>query len=244
MRNFLVIWRRELLACFLSPVAYVFMVVFLAMTGWVFLQMVEGNVGGHESLAELLFKVIVYFWMPILVTVITMRLFAEEKRSGTMETLLTAPVTERDVVLGKYAGAVSFLYMVTAPAIGFIFILDYFSPGVESVEGVSILTGSLLVALLSAFCVAIGLVISLMTHSQIVAAVCCFCGVLLPLMAGYIASLLPLGSGELSAYLSAHDYLVDFSRGVIDTRPIVLYLAGAGLLVFTAIRILESRRWK
>lgn len=244
MKNFLVIWRRELAACFLSPVAYVFMVVFLAMTGWVFLQMVEGNVGGHESLAEILFKVIVYFWMPILVTVITMRLFAEEKRSGTIEALMTAPVTERDVVLGKYAGALSFLLVVTAPAVGFIFILDYFSPGIVSVDVVTILTGALLVALLSAFCAAIGLVMSLVTHNQIVAAICCFCGVLFPLMAGYIASLLPLGSRELSAHLSAHDYLLDFSRGVIDTRPVVLYVSGTVFLVFAAIRMLESRRWK
>jgi ABC-2 type transport system permease protein len=244
MKNLLVIWRRELGACFLSPVAYVFMVVFLSMTGWVFLQMVEGNVGSHESLAELLFKVIVYFWMPILVTVITMRLFAEEKRSGTLETLMTAPVAERDVVLGKYLGALSFLFVVTAPTIACIFLLDYFSPGIESVDVVSILTGAFLVGLLSAFCVAIGLVISLMTHSQIVAAICCFCGVLLPLMAGYIVSRLTPGSGEMAAYLSAHDYLLDFSRGVIDTRPVVLYVSGTAFLVFTAIRILESRRWK
>lgn len=244
MRKMLVIGRRELAACFLSPVAYVFMVIFLSVTGWVFLQMVEGNVGGHESPTELLLKVIVYFWMPMLVTVITMRLFAEEKRSGTMETLMTAPVRERDVVLGKYAGALSFLVIVTAPAIAYLYILEAVSPGIDSVDTVAVLSGSLLVFLLSAFCVAIGLAISLMTHNQIVAAICCFCGVLVPLMAGYLVSLLPLGSGEWAGYLSAHEHLLDFSRGVVDTRPMVLYVSGTGLLLFAATRMLESRRWR
>ena len=244
MKKFPVIWRREMAACFLSPVAYVFMVVFLAMTGWVFLQMVEGHVGGYESPVELLFKVIVYFWLPILVTVITMRLFPEEKRSGTIETLMTAPVSEHEVVCGKYAGALSFLVIATAPSLLFLLLLDRFSLGTVILDGGGIIGGALFVLLLAAFCVALGLVISLLTRNQIVAAICCFSVVLLPLMAGYLVSFLPLGSQALVEYVSVHDHLAGFTRGSIDTRPIVLYISGTVFLLFVATRILESRRWR
>jgi ABC-2 type transport system permease protein len=244
MRRFLTLWRRELESCFFSPVAYVFMVVFLAMTGWVFLQMVEGHVGGFEPLTELLYKVIVYFWMPILVTVITMRLFAEEKRSGTLETLMTVPVTEGEVVLGKYAGALTFFVVVTLPAVGFLYALDAFSPGIESIDSGSVVAGGVFTFALAAFCVAIGLAISLLTRSQIVAAICCFCGVLAPLLAGHLAAFLPPGAGGLVEGLAAHEHLLDASRGIVDTRPLVLYVSGAGFMIFAAIKALESRRWK
>ena len=244
MRNVGLIWRRELAANFLSPVAYVFMVVFLAMTGAVFLQLVEGHVSTYAQPPALLYKVLVYFWLPMLVTLVTMRLFAEEKRSGTLEALLTAPVTETEIVLGKYAGALTFLVIATAPAIGYLYILGALSPGITTLDAGAVTAGGLFVFMLAAFCTSIGLVISLTTRNQIVAAICCFCGVLLPLLAGFLVSLFPHTSPELVRYVTLHEHLLAFSRGSIDTRPLVLYLTGTVLMVFLSIRILESRRWK
>lgn len=244
MRNFFTIWRREMTACFLSPVAYVTMVVFLAMSGWIFLQLVEEHVGTNEPLPVLLFKVIIFFWLPMLVTVITMRLFAEEKRSGTIESLMTAPVTETEVVMGKYFGALTFLLIVAAPAVGSIFLLAFLSPGIDSVDIGAVLGGCLILFLVSALCTSIGLFASLMTTNQIIAAICCFAGVLLPLLAGHLVSLLPVGSAEIVEYFSATTHIPDFARGSIDTRLIVPYLLGTAFVLFSAVRVLESKRWR
>ena len=244
MRKLFTIWRREMTACFLSPVAYVTMVVFLAMSGWIFLQMVEGNVGTSELLPALLFKVIIFFWLPILVTVITMRLFAEEKRSGTIEALMTAPITETRVVLGKYFGALTFLLIVSVPAVASIFLLAFLSPGIDSVDIGAVLGGCLILFLVSGLCTSVGLFASLMTRNQIIAAICCFSGILLPLLAGHLISLLPVGSVEALEYISATTHVPDFARGSIDTRVIVPYLLGTAFVLFSAVRMLESRRWK
>jgi len=246
MRNFFIIWRKELAGSFLSPIGYVITVVFLAMSGFVFLQMTEGHVGSHDPLALLMFKVIIFFWLPMLVTVITMRLFAEERRSGTIETLMTAPVTERAIVLGKFAGAFTFLLIVTTPALSSIFILAFLSPGIDmtTIDLGAIYGGCVILLLLSLLCISIGLFMSIMTKNQIVAAICCFCGVLLPLMAQNIASLLPYDAGAIGSYVSARTHVLDFARGTLDTRSIILYLSCTVLMLFVSIRILESRRWR
>ncbi len=245
MRNILLIWRREVGANFLSPVAYLFMVMFLAMTGVVFLQMTEGFIGTFVQLPVLLFKVIIYFWMPILTTVITMRLFAEEKRSGTLESLMTVPVTEIQVVLGKYLGALSFLLIATAPAVSYIYILKYFSPGITHIDIGSVIGGSLFLFILATFCTAIGLVVSLLTRNQIIAAICCFTMVLLPFLAEFLVALIPhVRDLEMSHYLSLYENLIDFTRGSIDTRPLVMYGSGSILLLFLSVKIMELRKWK
>ena len=245
MKNMLLILRRELAATFLSPVAYVFMVMFLAMTGVVFLQMAEGFVGDFVPLPVLLFKVIVYFWMPVLTTVITMRLFAEEKRSGTLETLMTGPVTEVQVVLGKYFGALLFLVIATAPAVAYIYLLKYLSQGVTYIDSGAVIGGSLFTFVLATFCVAIGLVVSLTTKNQIIAAICCFSMVLLPFVADFLVTLFPqIINVELSHYVSLYENLIDFTRGSIDTRPLVMYASGTVLLLFLSVKIMELQKWK
>ena len=245
MRNMFLIWRREIAANFLSPIAYVFMVIFLAMTGVVFLQMTEGFVDTFVQLPVLLFKVILYFWMPILTTVITMRLFAEEKRSGTLETLMTGPVTDIQVVLGKYFGALSFLIIATAPAVSYIYILKYFSPGITHIDIGAVIGGSLFVFVLATFCTAIGLVVSLVTKNQIIAAICCFSMVLLPFVAEFLVTLFPyVRDLEMSHYLSLYENLIDFTRGSIDTRPLIMYGSGSVLLLFLSVKIMELRKWK
>lgn len=243
MRNFFAIWRREMGGCFLSPVAYVVMVVFLALSGLVFLQLVEGHVGAREAPTTLLFKVVMFFWLPALVAVIAMRLFAEEKRSGAIELLMTAPVTECEVVLGKYAGALAFALIVTLPAISYIFLLAFFSPAMESPDTGAIFGGILILLLVLSLCVSLGLLVSLMTRNQIVAAICCFCAVLCPLLAGQIVSVLPVNAGKLAEYIAANDHVASFARGSLDTRPIVLYVSGTAFVLFAAVRLLESRRW-
>jgi ABC-2 type transport system permease protein len=243
MMNFLRVWRRELAACFLSPVAYVTMVVFLIMTGWTFWDMVASHEGRNVLLPALLLKSVMLLWLPVVVAVIAMRLFAEEKRSGTIETLLTAPVSETQIVLGKYAGAYTFLMMVVAPTIGFVYIFKWLSPGIDRLDTGALLGGIVILLLVSAVCMAIGLFMSLLTKNQIVAFVCCLCGIVLPFLAGWLVSLLPFGPERLVEHLSAMNHIRDFTRGSIDARPVVLYVSVTIYILFVSIRILESRRW-
>jgi len=243
MRSFFTIWRRELTACFLSPVAYVTMVVFVLLANWTFLEAVERNAGGAASVASLYF-VSVFFWLPVLVTVITMRLFAEERRSGTLETLMTAPVDDGAVVWGKYAGAWTFLLITLVPTAAGVPLLAVLSPGIRTVDAGSLAVGGLMLALLSAFWVSIGLLVSLLTKNQIVAAICCFCVLCLPFLFQYLGPLAPPGSGRVLDYLSIETHIVEAARGVLDTRPLVLYGSGTLFMLFTSVRVLESRRWR
>lgn len=245
MRNFFTIWRRELTAYFLSPIAYVIIVVFLAMSGGIFLIGVDKNVGSDVSLSYLLFGAVL-LWLPILVSIVSMRLFAEEKRSGTLETLMTAPVTDAEVVLGKYAGALSFVLIVILPAILHIFVLAALSPSIDikSVDPGAVSSGCFIVILIAAFFTAIGLAVSLMTGSQIVAAISCFLVIVVCMGAGTLVSLLPVDASRLTQFISPLIHAEDFSRGSVDTRPVVLYITGTIFILFTAVRILESRRWK
>ena len=243
MRKFMAIWRRELSASFLSPVAYVTMLVFLLMTGLIFWDAVTKNVGTGEPLAAILCAAVVVC-QTILVTVVCMRLFAEERHSGTLETLMTAPVTETQVVLGKYAGAVSFVLLVVAPSVAFIFILKALSPGIETVDMGALLGSGLIVGLTAALAVAVGLLASLTTRNQIVAGIACFCAIWMVYLLGSAWVVLPGRPSEMLAYVSAMEHVGDFSRGLVDTRVIALYLSFTAFVLFTAIRVLECRRWR
>jgi ABC-2 type transport system permease protein len=175
-----------------------------------------------------------------------MRLFAEERQVGTIEALMTAPVSEAEVVLGKYAGALTFALAVSLPALSSLFILAYLSPGlsVRQLDGGAIAGGVLILVLMAAACTAVGLLASLLTRNQIVAAVTCFAAILFPLVVGQMLALTSLMPVGLAAYVSADGHVLSFARGSIDTRPVVLYLSLTALLLFISVRVLESRRWR
>lgn len=246
MRRGLTVWRREVESGFLSPVAYVVIVLFLAVCGWVFLQLAEDRSGSAESLPSLLLRVVVFLWVPVLATVITMRTFAEEKQHGTIETLLTAPVTDAEVVLGKYAGAFMFLILVTIPAFASMFMLVYLSPGLSfaRLDWGEVAGAFVFYLLTAANCTAIGVLVSLLTRRQVVAAVGCFSGILIPLMAGQALAGASIVPPEFADYISAENHMRAFSRGIIDSRPVALYVSTTVFMLFTAIRVLEIRRWK
>jgi len=243
MRNFFAIWRRELAACFLSPIAYVTMVFFLIAANSTFIVGAIKNVGNSVFLVSLLFASII-MWLTVLVSIVSMRLFAEEIRSGTIEMLMTAPVTEAEVVLGKYAGAMTFVLFVIAPAVASIYIFAAMGPGQDIVDSGALTGGCVIIFLIAAFCMSLGLVVSLLTRSQIIAAISCLCLIWLMLFLGNIVSAIPFAPPKLVTFLSLLSHVEDFARGSIDTRPVVLYLSATAFMLFTAVRILESRRWK
>ncbi len=244
MKNFFTIWFRELSACFLSPVAYVLMVVFLAVSSGTFLLEVTQTPVLEQPLTVALFEAIVV-WLTILVTVVSMRLFAEEKRSGTLETLMTVPVTEEQIVLGKYAGALSFLILVTFPIAITLLLLVAVSPSVQlaDLDTGALLTGGAILILVSSLLVSVGLLVSLLTRNQVIAAICCFCAVWGVLLFGWIVTLATGGAVQVTM-ITVTDHIRDFSRGMVDTRPLVLYVTGTALFLFASVRVLESRRWR
>ncbi len=242
MRKALTIMKRELCSLFYSPVAYVTSVVFVAASAWTFLQAVETRAGSEDSVV-LILLVSIFLWIPILVTVICMRLLAEEKRAGTLETLMTAPVTETAIILGKYASALLFVWLVLVPSVLTVYWLATVSPGIESIDPYAVVGGCVILGLITACCVSVGVLVSLLTRNQIVAAICCFAAICMPFFVKPLAVALPFVRDSVVEYVSLETHVVGFASGGLSLQVCVLYLSVTILMLFASIRIMESRRW-
>ena len=188
------------------------------------------------------------FWLPslVVVPVITMRLLAEESRSGTLEMLMTAPVTDFEVVLAKWLGAVVLYTLMWALTALYVLILWHFSGGTAALDLGPIATGYIGVLVIGQFLISIGLLASSMTKSQVAAALMSFALIFLILIAlRWLAFLFPGGPlNKLVLAVSPSDHMDDFRRGILDLRPIVLYLSGTACVLFLTTRIVESRKWR
>jgi len=247
MTNVPTLLRRELNAYFASVLGYVVLMFFLVVMGVTFGVVVRYlNSGPTQFTAmKILFSM---FWLPSLVVVpmITMRLLAEEKRAGTLEMLMTAPVTDFEVVFAKYLGAVVLYAMMWALTGFYVLILRRFSGGTSALDLGPIFSGYLGVILIGQFFIAIGVLASSMTKNQIAAALMSFSVVfLLLIVMNWLTFLFPSGPlGQVFHAMSAFDHMEDLQRGIVDVRPLVLYLSGTVLALFITIRVVESRKWR
>ena len=248
MKSFLTLWQRELASYFLSPIAYVVMMFFLVVMGVSFSLLVSvmaSGPAGVTAMKELFSSIFFWIAMLIVVPVLTMRLFAEEKRSGTIETLMTAPVTDTAVVLAKYAGALTFFVILWLPTASYAYILKAFSPLTAPVDLGPMLGGYFGAFLVGAMYISIGLFCSSVTNNQIVAAIMCFATTCVAFFAGFIPY---VTRSELfrdfGGYISSISHMLDFSRGAVDTRPVVFCLTVTALMIYTTIKVIESRKWK
>ena len=248
MRAFFVLWRRELGALFIAPLAYAVMAFFLASMGLVFYfltGLLASGVPGiplHQALFGSPF-----YWVALLVIIplITMRTFAEERRTGTLEALLTAPVSDATVTGAKFAGVLTFYVMLWLPTLLFLALLIGLSDDAPPADIGAIAGGYLGTLLIGAFFLALGLLCSAATASQVVAAMSCFAlmlGFLFASFADYLTFQPALRAA--ADFLAPPNHLRDFARGLIDTRPIVLYLSGILYFLFATVRTLETRQWK
>lgn len=248
MSAFLTLWRKELTGYFLSPIAYIVMIFFLVVMGSIFSLLVSAlaEAPGGITVMNVLFGS-PFYWMTmlVLVPVLTMRLFAEEKKAGTIETLMTAPVTDTAIVLAKYAGALSFYAFMWAPTAAYVFILSHFSSEMAPLDPGLLAGGYLGALLVGMFYIAIGLLCSALTSNQIVAAIITFAVMFVLFLAGLLDY---IARGEavqaFSAHVSSYAHMLEFSRGTIDTRPLVYYLSGTALMLFSTVKIVEARAWK
>ena len=235
MRNTIAIAGKEFKSYLASPMAYVVTGIFLVLTGVFFgispSTYLETSIKGFLETSSIV--------LLLLAAVLTMRLLAEERKMGTLELLLTAPVRDSEIILGKFLGSLGILTVMIALTLYYPLLLIVFGDPDMGPIG----TGYLGLFLLGSTCLAVGLFASSLTSNQIVSAVVAG-GILFALwFIGMAANYLPEAMGEVIGFFSLSYYFPDFMRGVIDTRGIVYYLSITALFLFLSIRSLENSRW-
>jgi len=233
--NVLTIYRREIRSYFNSPVAYVVIVVFLAIIGWFFTSnLFLMNAASMRIVFELVPLVFLFF-----IPAITMRLIAEEKKAGTIELLTTKPVRDVEIVLGKFLAAWTLLAAALIPTL--IYLITMLALGKPDVG--PILTGYLGLMLMGAVYIGIGIFASSLTENQIIAFIISFLIVLALFMMDKVLIFVPAGLTSTVEFLGIDYHFSNIARGVIDTRDIIYF---ASLLVFSlmlATVSLERRKW-
>jgi ABC-2 type transport system permease protein len=253
--RWLPVFRKEMRLYFGSPVAYVVFAFFLLISGWFFSQIflfysdmsmrsfMQPQFGQNLSITENVMRplfsnmsVVLLFFIPM----ITMRLFAEEKRAGTMELLLTYPVRDGEVLAGKFLSALGLYAVLLVLTLLYPALVAYFT----RVEWGPILTGYLGLLLVGATFLAVGLLMSSLTENQIVAGFVTF-GILLAFwVIGWGADFAGGNMRTILQYLSITEHMDGFSRGLIDTKDLVYYGTAIALALFMTLRSLESKRWR
>jgi ABC-2 type transport system permease protein len=254
VKNVWLIWRRELHSYFVSPIAYLLLLMFALIFGFFFWTRVEGFVSegmnsmmrgemfpmnlNEQVVRPLLSNVgiVGLFFIPM----ITMRLFAEEKRSGTIELLVTSPVRDGEIILGKWLAAVTlYASLLLLTGLNFIFLFKYGKP-----DWKPLLIGYLGLLLQAGALLAIGMFISTLTKNQIIAGGVTFGVCLLLWILAWPSYLAPSPTSNVLAYMSIVTHIDSFAKGVIESRDAVYYVTAMFIGIFFTARSLESLRWR
>ena len=247
MQHLLALTSRELKALWYSPIAYVVGALFLLLQGWVFWLLVavlnDPRVDPAWTMAQFFFGGTFFFWFSALLVapLLTMRTFSEEKRTGTIEFLLTAPVSDTQVVLAKFLGAWLVYGLFWSLTVVFFLILRRWT----AFDWGPVCLGYLGTWLLGSVLIAVGVLASSLTRNQVIAAVLSFVALLLLFSVGILDVLIrdPQASTVIH-YLSLTDHLRDFSKGFLDTRPIVFYVSLTAICLFLTGRVIGNPRWR
>jgi ABC-2 type transport system permease protein len=242
-KTWALVWR-ELIAYFSSPLAYVVMTAFLFVNGYVFWLIVAYlNDPRTQAMAplKLLFGGTIFFWLFVLfvVPVITMRLLAEERRSGTLEVLLTSPVSDGQVVLAKFLSSFVFYAVLWLPTLAYVGILASYS----KLDWGPVASGYVGIAVLGLLFLAIGLFTSALVRNQILAAILAFAVLVVVFSLGLVENVVVNQTlkGALG-YANLWSHMDDFSRGILDTRHLVYSLSLSAFFVFLATKALEASK--
>jgi ABC-2 type transport system permease protein len=249
------LYKKEMRVYFTSPIAYAVFAVFTIVVGFFFFAvfnyyqlisqqaamnpMAARDLSVTEGVLRPLFQnisVIMLFMLPI----VTMRLFAEEKRSGSIELLLTYPIRDGEVLLGKYLAALSVLLGMLALTLAYPAMVA----SAAQLEWGTLLTGYLGLILQGAAFIAVGVLISSLTENQIVAALATFGTLLMFWVISWASDAAPGGIGRILSHLSITEHFETFAKGVIDTKDLIYYLNLTILSLFLTLRSLESKRWR
>jgi len=250
MRKFYTLLSREVRSYFYSPIAYVVLVFFLFVSGADFcfqLSFMNGKPVSY-SVQEAFFNS-VFFWFAfvLIFPLITMRLFAEEFKLGTIEPLMTAPVRDWQVVLAKFFGALVFYLVLWLPTLLYFWVFQAVTHQPAANSTGAYFGAYLMLLLLGMFYLSVGCLASVVTKNQIVAAIISFCAITLHFFAGLISFVLQEISSstrELLGYFSAIEQMGTLSRGEIDTRPMVLYVSMTIVTLTLTYQAFQSRKWR
>ncbi len=254
MKALKAIYLRELRAYFLSPIFYVILVVFQVVTGFFYFLHVAGYMersmmaarnpmAMQVDLQTMLIGPVMLnmaFLMMIIAPILTMRLLAEEKKSGTLELLLSYPVSDTMVVLGKFLAVwtvYALMILLSSSGLGLLFWLT--EPHLPAM-----LTGYLGLMLVGAAFLSVGLLASALTENQIVAATNTFPVLILFWVMGFASFVAPPATGKVLESLSTLTHLEKLNQGLIDTADLAFFVLFTAFFLFTAIRVLEAKRWK
>ena len=250
MSKFYTLLSREVRSYFYSPIAYIVLVFFLFVGGAVFyFQVSFMNQQPIEYSVQEAFFNTVFFWFAfvLIFPLITMRLFAEEFKLGTIEPLMTAPVRDWQVVLAKFFGSLVFYIILWIPT-AIYFLIFHTLTHQSAANSVGGYLGSyLMLLLLGMFYLSIGCLASVVTKNQIVAAIISFCAITLHFFSGLISYILmdvSSATRQLLGYFSALEQMGTLSRGEIDTRPIVLYLSMTIVMLTLTHHAFQTRKWR
>ncbi len=261
MRNFLAITKKELYTLFVSPVAYVVLAVFFAVSGYFFYIILSNII---EQIMQMAFRsqqfgsspppidvpaVIMQNFFGVISTILlflvpmmTMGVFAEEKKRGTIELLFTSPLTSMQLILGKFTAVLIFFLLMLVPTILNSLVLYLYSEPAPSLS--PFLAGYLGAFLLGGALLAVGIFISSLTENQIVAAVVTF-GIFIVL---WVIDAMAGGGGtpaaETMRYLSILNHYEDFSKGILDTQHVIFYLSFILTGLFLTSVSLDSAKWR
>jgi ABC-2 type transport system permease protein len=254
MRNVWIICRKELGSYFVSPVAYILLIMFGLIFGFFFwnalgafvFESIQSEMSGRSfpmNLNEWIIRpllsnlsVINLFFIPL----ITMRLFAEEKRTGTIELLATSPVRDIEVILGKWlASVILYACLLLFTAVNFAFLFKYGHP-----DWKPLLVGYFGVFLLAGALLAIGTFISSLTRNQIIAGAVTFGACLLLYVFGWVSGYETAAWARVLSYMSVATHIESFEKGVIDSKDAIFYVTVIFLGLFFTARSMESLRWR
>lgn len=254
MRNLLTLFKHEIRMLLISPSTYVAAVLFLFLMGFLYWAILRGMVSTPQDDLPIV-QFLNIFWIPVffVVPILTMRSIAEERHTGTLETLMTTPTSSLTMIFSKFLGAYCFYMLLWLLTLSFPLITSKFFPGINASSHLfktePIVGGFIFLALSGIFFISIGIFASSITRSQLVAAMLSFTAIFVAIVGGQqlgnIAQSsveLPFGLGGLINYLQVFKHLEDFSHGVIDTRPFFYYTSTGVFFLGLATLMTEARK--
>ncbi len=260
MKGLYAVYRKEMSHYFVSPIAYIIGGVFLMLTGFFFTRVLASVIeqafemgmqsmqfGGGMNI-DVPSQTLRYFFgilssiLLFLTPMLTMGVYAEERKRGTIELLMTSPITDFEIVLGKFLASLSLLVILLLPtAVYSIFMFSHSEPAPPWKVLVCAYLGALL---LGSVLLALGSLFSSLTENQIIAAVLTFGVFLILWVIDFGSRNTSSGIGAVVQYLSVVRHYDDFTRGVLDSGNVVFYLSLIVLAIFLTIRSLDSMRWR
>ena len=249
MKTFLTLLGREVKSFFYSPIAYVVLFYFLFLSGFNFYSQVSLMNGYPTEITVVeAFFMPALFWFPFILSfpLITMRTYSEEFRMGTIEPLTTAPVTEWQVVMAKFCGVLVFYVILWAPSLASFSVFQYITGRTAANAAGAYWGVYFLLFLMGCFYIAIGCLASALTKDQINAATISFTTITLLLFIGFLPDIMNITAPAIKnsfAYISAIQHMQDYSKGIIDSRPVIWYGSMTIFVGYLTLQVFQGRKW-